>query len=124
MVFFTVRSAYKIAMDHISSDQAGSISDGGSMHLFWRKLWKINVPHKIRHFAWKAAWNILPTKANLIHHHVLLDDTCEEYGLKSESLVHFFWECPKVKELWALIDQFRSLNNMHFQNFVDFLWYL
>ena len=94
------------------------------MHLFWRKLWKISVPHKIRHFAWKAAWNILPTKANLIHHHVLLDDTCEEYGLKFESLVHFFWECPKAKELWALIDQFRSLNNMHFQNIVDFLWYL
>lgn len=94
------------------------------MHLFWRKLWKISVPHKIRHFAWKAAWNILPTKANLIHHHVLLDDTCEEYGLKSKSLFHFFWECPKAKELWALIDQFRSLNNMHFQNIVDFLWYL
>ena len=66
------------------------------MHSYFRKLWKINVPHKVSHFAWRAARDILSTKANLVHCHVLLDDTCEECGLKSESLVHFFCECPKA----------------------------
>ena len=51
----------------------------------------MNVSHKIRHFAWRAAKDILPTKANLVHRHVLLDDTCEECGLMAKSMVHFFF---------------------------------
>lgn len=88
---FTIRSAYQITMDLNRKEPAGSTSNGSGMRLFWRKLWNINVPHKIRLFAWRVAKDILPTKANLVHQHVLLDDTCEESGLMSKSMVHFFF---------------------------------
>ena len=88
---FTIRSAYQITMDLNRKEPAGSTSNGSGMRLFWRKLWNINVPHKIRLFAWRVAKDILPTKANLVHQHVLLDDTCEECGLMSKSMVHFFF---------------------------------
>ena len=105
--FLHIRSsAYKIAMDLNKSNQAGSTSNGGGMHSFFRKLWKINAPHKVRHNAWRAARKYLSTKANLVHRHVLLDDTCEECVLQSKSLVHFFWECPKAQETWQLSNLF------------------
>ena len=28
----------------------------------WKKIWKVRVPHKIRHFLWRAAKDSLPTK--------------------------------------------------------------
>ena len=123
--FLHIRSsAYKIAMDLNKNDQAGSTSNGGDTHSFFRKLWKINAPHTVRHNAWRASRDILSTKANLVHCHVLLDDTCEKCVLKSESLIHFFWECPKAQETWQLSNLFQSLHLLHSQNLVDSLWYL
>ncbi|KAL0017569.1 hypothetical protein SO802_004638 [Lithocarpus litseifolius] len=48
---FSVRSAYKIAMELDKDANNASVSDGASMRMFWRKLWKMQVPQKIRHFA-------------------------------------------------------------------------
>lgn len=85
-------------MDLDRNDVGGSTLDGGSMRLSGGKLWKIQVPHKIRHFGWRAAHDILPTKANLFHKYVLLDCTCEKCGVNSESLLHLFWKCLKARE--------------------------
>ena len=63
--YFSVRSAYKIALELDKHDDRGSISDESHLRSFWKKLWKVRVPHKVKHFAW-------------IFYHVLGDDTCEE----------------------------------------------
>lgn len=76
--YFSVRSAYKIALELDKHDDRGSIFDESHMRSFWKKLWKVRVPHKVKHFAWRAAKDILPTKANLVQRHVLGDGTCEE----------------------------------------------
>ena len=48
---FSVRSAYKIAMDLSSESLGGVASDDSKQRRFWKQLWKINTPHKVRHFA-------------------------------------------------------------------------
>ena len=45
---------------------SGSYSNDSHNRRFWKYLWKIPIPHKIRHFAWRACRDILPTKANLV----------------------------------------------------------
>nr|POE61127.1 hypothetical protein CFP56_51360 [Quercus suber] len=43
-----VKSAYKIALEKMQeTDVGGSVSDGGTMHAYWKKLWKFQVPNKI-----------------------------------------------------------------------------
>ena len=97
---FSVRSAYKVAMDLSKHIESASSSDGDSMRQFWKKFWKIKVPHKIRHFIWRVARDILPTKANLVHRHVILEGGCEECDDNLESLLHLCWECLKARETW------------------------
>lgn len=50
---FGVCSAYKIAVQLSSSEPeaVGFTSDDSSTPRSWKKLWRILVPHKIRHFA-------------------------------------------------------------------------
>ena len=62
---FTVRSAYKTALDEAMNSGVGEPSNGDTHRKFWRKIWSLNMPNKVRSFAWRACQNILPTKANL-----------------------------------------------------------
>ena len=45
---------------------------------FWRKVWSLPIPHKIRHFAWRTCRDIIPTKVNLMRWNVLQDCICDE----------------------------------------------
>ena len=54
---FTVKSAYKVAVDILAASplgSSGSSSDESNMKRFWKRVWKLDVPHKIRHFVWRA----------------------------------------------------------------------
>lgn len=62
---FSVRSAYKIAMEMTSVGEAATSSNDSGLRKFWKYLWQVNVPHKVRHFAWRACKDILPTYENL-----------------------------------------------------------
>nr|POE84325.1 hypothetical protein CFP56_60548 [Quercus suber] len=58
---YSVRSAYRMLIS-VESILLPSSSVSGSNGLVWKKIWKIRVPNKIRHFIWRAAKDSLPTK--------------------------------------------------------------
>ncbi|XP_075651545.1 uncharacterized protein LOC142622019 [Castanea sativa] len=121
---FSVRSAYHLALNIEEDEGAGSTSDGGHLRSFWKQLWSCQIPHKIRHFAWRAARDILPTKANLVARKILEDSNCEECGLCAESFYHLFWECSKARDTWAHSPFLSPLSAVPFSSFFDFLWYI
>ena len=49
---FTVRSAYRLALDMVNSVANGEASDNHQQSLFWKILWHLNAPNKIKSFAW------------------------------------------------------------------------
>lgn len=53
---FSVRSCYKM-MTYDANNSSLS---------FWRRLWKLNVPGKVKNFLWRAVKNVLPTTDNLL----------------------------------------------------------
>ena len=57
---------------------------------FWQKIWSLQIPNKLKTFAWRASRNILPTKANLCSRGVLDDPTCDACGLIAETSGHLF----------------------------------
>lgn len=50
--FFTVRSTYRVALELEANKEMGSCFDGSNLSQFWKRLWSIQIAHKIRHFAW------------------------------------------------------------------------
>lgn len=63
---FSVRSAYKLAMEMSLGAPVGDVSDGSHLRKFWKYLWSCNIPYKIRHLLgglakmccpWKRTWS-------------------------------------------------------------------
>ena len=90
---FSVRSAYKLAMEMKPYAQVGSGFDGSHLRRFWWSNWSCNIPHKIHHFAWRACRDALPMKENLVRQKVLSDSCCNKCKLVEETSSHLFWSC-------------------------------
>ncbi|KAK9993500.1 hypothetical protein SO802_023203 [Lithocarpus litseifolius] len=84
---FTTSGAYKLIVSCDSMPNAGS-SSVENQKKFWKSLWQLRVPNKIKHFVWRACNEALPTKTNLHHHHVTDYDICDLRGEHPEDTVH------------------------------------
>jgi ribonuclease HI len=96
---FTVRSAYHLARETLSSSQ-GECSKVSSHVRLWKKLWKLNLPMSARQFLWRACTNSLPTKENLFRRKITSDPLCPFCGLYTESTGHILWSCESAMAVW------------------------
>ena len=103
-------------MDMADGGLKGAVLDDSRLRRFWKTLWGLNIPHKVRHFAWRACEDIIPTKENLLKRKVLQDGQCEACHADLESLGHIFWDCALVREVWAVSKLFPTNMMVHFSN--------
>ena len=106
------------------SSHTTETSHSTSQSSFWRIIWNLHIPNKIKLFTWRACQNILPTKANLCHRHVLDNLIYEAFGLAPETTGHLFWDCHIAKETWKLSDILFDKHGLSYRDFMDFLWHL
>ena len=99
-----------------------SSSDGSHLRCFWKKLWRLPIPHKVGHFLWRACRDILPTKWNLKRRKVLTEDLCDACLLEPETSGHLFWSCPRAKTIWSCAGFFESVSALHFDSFMELAW--
>ena len=104
---FTTSSAYKLIVSCESRSNAGS-SNAESQKKFWRWLWQLRMPNKIKNFVWRACNETLLTKMNLHHRHITKSDTCDLCGEFPEDSVHAIWSCKEVAGVWSSLDWFRQ----------------
>ncbi|KAA3481359.1 reverse transcriptase [Gossypium australe] len=72
---------------------------------FYKKMWCIDLPTKLKVNMWKASWNYLPTRVNLLHKKLLIEASCPRCGLETETLNHLFRECPVSVEMWSYLSE-------------------
>ena len=80
------------------------------------------MPHKIRHFVWRACRDILPTKRILKHRQILVEDICAKCKLESETTGHVFWSCPRAQNIWKCSGIFQPGFIGLFPSFLNLLW--
>lgn len=71
----------------------------GPHRFFWRLIWKMKVPPKIRVFAWKLGHDLLPTNLKIAAVNLNFNSSCPRCGLSEESLVHALRDCSFAKEV-------------------------
>ena len=117
---YSVRSAYRLLVSAESNLQPSSLVLG-SNGLVWKKIWKMKVPPKIRHFIWRAAKDALPTKQNLQARHIPVGGECDGCGDHTESIIHCLWLCDQARSVCMSLLEFRSLVQKKCRTFCDLL---
>ncbi|CAN1332707.1 Putative ribonuclease H protein At1g65750 [Linum perenne] len=113
----TVRSAYRIWADQISSI--------GDYHVTgpWERLWKLQAPAKTKIMAWRLSRNIVPTRETLRYRHIDVPGGCGLCNHPTESVQHLFLECPFALECWNKAGLLQIVTNatLNYVNFIDWL---
>ncbi|KAA3486687.1 reverse transcriptase [Gossypium australe] len=98
---FSVRSSYKLLqqMDPTAYALHNIYGD------FYKKLWKIEVPSKMKIFIWKLSWNYIASKVNMFNRRLVNSRFCPRCGGDGETLNHIFRECPVSAEVWQMLTE-------------------
>ncbi|XP_075504360.1 uncharacterized protein LOC142541783 [Primulina tabacum] len=94
---YSVRDGYKVAIGFFDSPPSCS---GNHSIEWWRFIWSLSIPPKVRIFWWRVMQNIIPTEQNLRAHHVPVLGECPLCRHLCDSTVHALFTCPVIKRCW------------------------
>ena len=97
---YSVKSGYKLLCEDEDWGAASS-SDRSEQALFWKRIWRLRVPNKIKLFLWRACSNALPIKENLKRRKILDDAKCSACLTEQESTFHAIWSCELLQQIWS-----------------------
>lgn len=91
---YTVKSGYHFwqARSNLHPPVAHSVG--------WKRLWTLNVPHKIKIFLWRFCKNTIPVRILLRHRGVAVTIMCPMCNVDVEHMVHVFSDCCFAKQCW------------------------
>lgn len=87
---FSVKSCYRQMVEEYATPDA----------TFWRKLWTLELPGKVRFFLWRTCRLCLPTATLLREKRVNIDSKCAWCRLEIESIEHVLFECEFARQVW------------------------
>ncbi|XP_030930729.1 uncharacterized protein LOC115956517 [Quercus lobata] len=85
---FLVKSAYYVAKRILEKEDHGESSLGDVCASLWKRMWHLNIPGKIRIFAWRLCMNAIPTLTNLFKKGIQMDVTCPICKKDPETVEH------------------------------------
>ncbi|KAA3481754.1 reverse transcriptase [Gossypium australe] len=71
---------------------------------FYKKIWRIDIPSKIKIFVWKASWNFLSTRVNLSFRKLVSNSVCPRCLNGAETMMHLFRDCPISQAVWKELE--------------------
>lgn len=97
---FSVRSSYKL----LQRDTTSPINLQTSAQYFYKRLWLLYLPAKVKIVLWRVANNFIPSRANLVRLKLLNDAMCPICWNGTENLEHIFLQCSITKEVWEVLN--------------------
>jgi hypothetical protein len=98
---FSVRSAYKLQREisHLQNNPGAqtSVRTVVMEENFWKGIWKIKCPGKVRIFLWRLAHNSIAVRMGLERRGMELDTKCVVCGRFNEDGGHLFFKCKYEK---------------------------
>ncbi|KAL6199573.1 hypothetical protein ACLB2K_029357 [Fragaria x ananassa] len=99
---YRVKSGYHVARttDCIAWSASSSDNTGRARRKYWSKVWKAQVPPKVRGFIWRLCRDIVPTRAALHRKFHVSDMTCVFCNKGVETGLHLFRDCLVACIFW------------------------
>ena len=112
---YQVRSRYHLLCESQGNEVASS-SDTDGQRKFWKSLWKLNIPNKVKFFLWRACTDSIPTMLNLCKQKIVPSLACNHCHVGEETVLHALWSCEAVCSVWcscfpAIPSEFNKVNS-------------
>ena len=95
-----MRSGYHLLCD-LSENDVDSSSNTMGQKKFWSRLWKLNIPNKVKFFFWRACTDSIPTMLNLHKHRIIPSSVCCLCHAGEESVLHALWFFQDICLVWG-----------------------
>ncbi|KAK3219003.1 hypothetical protein Dsin_012973 [Dipteronia sinensis] len=96
---YNVKSGYKLAVGEKMRDVSSGSSQNGE---WWKTLWNLNVPPKVKIFTWKICNEVIPSLSNLFNRKIPLNPYCGRCGDEIESTGHALFWCRQSEQVWEM----------------------
>ncbi|KAK3222224.1 hypothetical protein Dsin_009249 [Dipteronia sinensis] len=93
---FSAMSAYHLGCELLSNPSPSGLS---SSEAWWKFLWCLKIPSKIKLFVLRACNDWLPSMVNLGRRKVHVEGTCQLCNRRPEIALHAIWCCPTLKQI-------------------------
>ena len=90
---YSVKSGYRFLLENSTQFQS-TYQDAE----FWKNVWSLEVPSKIKNFVWRASKDALPVKKNLLRRKISQDGQCEICKAKDEDCLYALFFCFEVQD--------------------------
>jgi ribonuclease HI len=102
---FTVKSAYHVEWQHQygSRSRRNDQQSSSIINPVWGKVWKLNVPAKVKIFTWRALHGIIPCMCILANRHIESSGQCPLCEIAAEDIKHMLFTCDKAREVWQAL---------------------
>ncbi|XP_022715266.1 uncharacterized protein LOC111274687 [Durio zibethinus] len=74
-----------------------------ALNVFWRKLWKLDIPAKVKVFGWRLNHGILPVLCNLRKRGIDIQDCFLRSRQEGQSVMHVIKRCSEADEIWRMV---------------------
>ncbi|KAK3231603.1 hypothetical protein Dsin_003484 [Dipteronia sinensis] len=117
---FNVKSGYWVARNMVV--QASSSNSASSINTdWWKRLWNLKIPQKIKKFIWKGCFDWIPTMYNLCLRRIPVVDICPLCNKVSKTTLHTLWDCKIFKHARKQWIPSNTQIRGQYKNFFDLL---
>ncbi|KAH1074286.1 hypothetical protein J1N35_026614 [Gossypium stocksii] len=100
---FPVKSAYRVLITEISQNNVNNAPNNENYMDFYKALWALQIPSKIKIHVWRLFKNFVPHFCNLAKKKLIMDVTCPLCNEGAEDTAHLLGSCSVVKQLWSAL---------------------
>jgi len=99
---FSVKSAYHCQWESKYGPRIHTLqATGASRSQAWKRLWKLDLPGKIKIFGWRALHGFIPCMAVLANRRISNIGGCPVCKNGAEDIKHVIFTCDRAKAVWS-----------------------
>ncbi|KAK5825481.1 hypothetical protein PVK06_020318 [Gossypium arboreum] len=99
---FSIQNTYKLLQPSTLSPNFNDLHT--TSRDFYRQLWNLQLPTKLKITIWRISRNFIPTLVNLNHKQLVANMACLRCEGANENLDHVLRECPISVEAWSILN--------------------
>ena len=100
---FSVKSGYRLAMAASPIDRnRASSSSSEPTSAWWKTLWRLSIPPKVKIFIWRVCKGWIPVRTVLARRGITPDTCCPLCIGGPETITHSIWGCRWSQKVWDI----------------------